>query len=65
MSTTLNDPAQRDANMDDAPQSDITLAGNGAIYGQIIGKSVTMTGSSDIYYDLSLQGGNNVIQVVK
>jgi hypothetical protein len=48
-----------------APQSDITLAGNGAIYGQIIGKSVTMTGSSDIYYDLSLQGGNNVIQVVK
>ncbi len=48
-----------------APQSDITMSGTGAIYGQVIGKSVTMTGSSDIYYDLSLQGGNNVIQVVR
>jgi NADH-quinone oxidoreductase subunit D len=29
MSTTLNDPAQRDANMDDAPQSDITTINMG------------------------------------
>lgn len=48
-----------------APQSDITLSGTGSIYGQIIGKSVTMSGSSDIYYDLALAGTNNVIQVVK
>ncbi len=36
-----------------APQSDITLSGNGSIYGSIVGKSINMTGNSSIYYDLS------------
>ena len=48
-----------------APESAVTLGGSGAIYGQVIGKSVSMTGSSDIYYDLSLAGGNNVTQLVQ
>ena len=41
-----------------APQSNITLSGNGAIYGSIVGKSITMTGSSSVYYDMSLPGSN-------
>jgi Flp pilus assembly protein TadG len=48
-----------------APQSDITLGGSGAIYGQVIGKSITMSGTSDIYYDLSLAGGSGVAQIVQ
>jgi len=47
-----------------APQSAITLSGNGAIYGTVIGKSIDMTGSSDIYYDLSVTTGGSV-SVVK
>jgi hypothetical protein len=43
-----------------APQSAITLSGNGAIYGTVIGKSINMTGSSDIYYDLSVTTGGSV-----
>ena len=39
-----------------APQSDVTLSGNGAIYGSVVGKSVNMTGTSAIHYDLSLGG---------
>src|SRR5215207_9615146 len=40
-----------------APQSDITLSGNGAIYGSVVGKSVNMIGTSAIHYDLGLGGG--------
>lgn len=47
-----------------APQSDVTLSGNGAIYGQVIGKSITMTGSSDVYYDLSGAGGSDSVQIL-
>jgi Flp pilus assembly protein TadG len=47
------------------PESDITLSGSGAIYGAIVGKTVTATGSSDIYYDLSLTGGNGSVQVIQ
>lgn len=48
-----------------APQSDVTLSGSGAIYGSVIGKSITMSGTSDIYYDLSNTGNTAVIQLVK
>jgi len=49
-----------------APQSDIALSGSGAIYGSIVGKSVTMSGSSDIYYDLGLvPPGSSAIALVK
>ena len=44
-----------------APQSDVTLSGTGAIYGSVIGQSITMSGSSNIYYDLNLaQAGSSV-----
>jgi Flp pilus assembly protein TadG len=48
-----------------APESAITLSGNGTIYGQVLGKSITMTGTSDIYYDLSIAGNTNVTQLVQ
>jgi Flp pilus assembly protein TadG len=48
-----------------APQSAITMTGGSAIYGAIVGKSIDMTGTSDIYYDLSLTGGSGVAQVVQ
>jgi Flp pilus assembly protein TadG len=48
-----------------APQSDVTLSGSGAIYGSVVGKSITMSGTSDIYYDLSNNGNVAVIQLVK
>jgi hypothetical protein len=49
-----------------APQSDITLSGSGAIYGSVVGKSITMSGSSDIYYDLGLvPPGTSAISLVQ
>ena len=36
------------------PPKDRPLSGSGAIYGSVIAKSITMSGSSDIYYDLDL-----------
>jgi hypothetical protein len=48
-----------------APQSPITLSGGGAIYGAILGKSIDMTGTADIYYDLSMAGGDGVVKVVQ
>ena len=48
-----------------APQSDITLSGSGNIYGYIVGKSVTASGSAAIYYDLSLAGPSGGLQIVQ
>jgi hypothetical protein len=48
-----------------APEADITLSGSGAIYGSILGKSITLSGSSDVYYDLSSTGGTGVLKIVK
>ena len=48
-----------------APQSPVVLSGSGSIYGSVIGKSINMTGSSNIYYDLNYAGGVGVLQVVK
>lgn len=48
-----------------APQSDITVSGSGSIYGSVLGKSVSITGTADIYYDLSSSGGSGVVQMVR
>ena len=48
-----------------APQSAITMSGSGAIYGSVLGKSVTMTGTSDIYYDLVLDPDGDLTKLVK
>ena len=41
-----------------APQSAITMSGSGDIWGSVVGKSVDMTGSSAIHYDLTKVGGS-------
>ncbi|HEY2586654.1 MAG TPA: Tad domain-containing protein [Tepidisphaeraceae bacterium] len=46
-----------------APQSAVTLSGKGAIYGSVLGWTINMTGTSAIYYDLSLPGGWNISTV--
>lgn len=47
-----------------APQSALSVSGNGAFHGSIVAKSVNITGSGDIYYDASL-GSNGGIALVK
>lgn len=47
------------------PTSRITLAGNGDIYGLVVGKSIDMTGTSAIHYDLSISGSGGAISLVK
>jgi hypothetical protein len=37
-----------------APDSDVTIAGNSAIFGSIVGKSVTATGGATVHYDRAL-----------
>jgi Flp pilus assembly protein TadG len=48
-----------------APQSPVTLSGNGDLYGSVLGQSISMTGTSNIHYDLSLSGGTGVATLVK
>jgi Flp pilus assembly protein TadG len=48
-----------------APQSDITLSGSGDIHGWVIGKSITLSGSANMYYDLSSPSNGGAIQLVK
>jgi hypothetical protein len=43
-----------------APQSAITMSGNGDIFGTIVGKSVSMTGTSTIHYDLEAAKGGAI-----
>ncbi|HEX8912250.1 MAG TPA: TadG family pilus assembly protein [Humisphaera sp.] len=40
-----------------APQSAVNLSGTGDIYGSVLGKTVSMSGTSAIYYDIALEGG--------
>lgn len=46
-----------------APQSAVTLSGSGAIYGSVLGWSINMTGTSNIYYDLGLPGAWSISMV--
>jgi Flp pilus assembly protein TadG len=46
-----------------APQSPVNLSGSGAIYGSVLGWSISASGTSNIYYDLSLPGGWNISMV--
>jgi hypothetical protein len=43
-----------------APQSSVELAGSGDIYGSVLGKSVDMTGTSSIRYDLNFSSNGGV-----
>jgi hypothetical protein len=46
-----------------APEAPIRLTGSGDIYGSVVGKSIDMTGTSAIHYDLALSGGGKVVLV--
>ena len=46
-----------------APQSAVTIGGNGSFYGAIVGGSVNMSGTSSIHYDLSLAAASGVTSV--
>ncbi len=48
-----------------APLSAITLGGTGDIYGSVVGKSIDMTGTSAIHYDLSLNPNGGHISLVQ
>jgi Flp pilus assembly protein TadG len=47
-----------------APQSPVTLSGSGDIYGSVLGKSVTMTGTSGIHYDTALRARGGAVSLV-
>lgn len=40
-----------------APQSDFTISGGGTLAGRIVALSITESGNSNLYYDMSLVGG--------
>ena len=43
----------------DAPNADISFSGGSNFYGQAIGKTISDTGGTNIYYDSSLNTPNN------
>lgn len=47
-----------------APQSNVTISGQGTIYGSVLGLTVNMNGGGRINYDLTLKGAGG-IQLVK
>jgi Flp pilus assembly protein TadG len=48
-----------------APQSAVYMTGTGDIYGSVLGKSIDMTGTSAIRYDLSLTPSGGAVAIVK
>lgn len=48
-----------------APQSDVSIGGTGSIYGSVLGKTINMSGTGDVYYDMSLDSTNGQIALVQ
>jgi Flp pilus assembly protein TadG len=48
-----------------APQSDITMSGSGDLYGGVLGKTFSMTGTGSIYYDTALDANGGTISLVQ
>jgi len=48
-----------------APQSDVSIGGTGSIYGGILGKTINMSGTGDVYYDMSLDSASGTIALVQ
>jgi Flp pilus assembly protein TadG len=48
-----------------APQSNVSIAGTGDIYGGILGKTVAVTGSGSIIYDEALDSNNGKVELVQ
>jgi Flp pilus assembly protein TadG len=48
-----------------APQSDVTVNGTGDIFGAVLGKTVDVSGTGSIYYDMALDADSGRIVLVK
>lgn len=48
-----------------APQSDVSISGNGSIYGSVLGKTINMSGNGSVYYDMSLNAENGTLSMVE
>lgn len=48
-----------------APQSDISIGGTGSIYGSALGKTINISGTGDVYYDMSLDPTNGTVALVQ
>ena len=48
-----------------APQSAVTVSGTGSIYGSVLGLSIDMSGTADVYYDMSLNANNGTVSLVQ
>jgi Flp pilus assembly protein TadG len=45
-----------------APLSPVIYKGSGSMYGSLVGKSIYMTGNSQLHYDVTLKGGISLVQ---
>jgi Flp pilus assembly protein TadG len=48
-----------------APQSDVSIGGTGSLYGSVLGKTINMSGTGDVYYDMSLDAANGTVALVQ
>jgi Flp pilus assembly protein TadG len=48
-----------------APQSAVSIGGTGSVYGSVLGKTINMSGTGDVYYDLSLDSTNGSVALVQ
>jgi Flp pilus assembly protein TadG len=48
-----------------APQSAVSIGGTGSVYGGVLGKSINMFGTGDVYYDMALDATNGTIALVQ
>jgi Flp pilus assembly protein TadG len=48
-----------------APQSAVSIGGTGDVYGSVLGRTVNMTGTGRVVYDLALEADNGTIALVE
>jgi hypothetical protein len=48
-----------------APQSAVSIGGNGDVYGSVLGRTVSMTGTGSVWYDMSLDVNNGTLSLVE
>jgi Flp pilus assembly protein TadG len=48
-----------------APQSDVSIGGTGDVYGSVLGRTVNMSGTGSVIYDLSLNSQNGTLSLVQ
>jgi hypothetical protein len=48
-----------------APQSAVSIGGNGDVYGSVLGLTVSMTGTGSVWYDMNLDVRNGTLSLVE